>query len=128
MGTGGGSRSSASAAHGSARRRGRRLGPPGADGEVAGEGGGELGRLRPGEGLRRRAALEAQARQPEDEIEERVAADGLVPVEEQAAPVTDAEVVAAGVEVPEAVAVERGARGGVGQRVGGGRATRARTA
>src|SRR5262249_27488657 len=62
------------------------------------------------EGLGRRPAFEAQAREPEREIEGRIADARVVPGDEYRAAAPDAEVVAPHVAVQELVALERGRR------------------
>src|SRR5262245_49859769 len=59
------------------------------------------------ERLGRRAVLEREARQPEGDVEGRVADAGVIPVDEDGAAVAEAEVVAADVAVQELVAAER---------------------
>src|SRR5690242_606846 len=78
------------------RGRAGRLRPSGPRGEEARD---EAGELVDAERVGRRAALELQARQPEREVEGRVADARVVPVDEDRAPAPDAEVVAPHVAV-----------------------------
>src|SRR5437667_1325696 len=61
------------------------------------------------------AALELQARQPGDDVEQRIADVREVPVDEDGAPLSQAEVVAADVEVQERFAFEHAGSSGLEQ-------------
>src|SRR5436305_11259641 len=95
-------------------RRGERRRQTGARGEEACQQGRKT--LAVGDELPRvRTALELQARQPRNDVEQRIADVSQVPVDEDGAPVSQAEVVATDVEVQERFAFEHARSAGLEQ-------------